>query len=85
MKRMFAALTTISAISLTLSAGAAAENGSESPNIVLIMSDDMGFSDIGCYGGEINTPNLDGLARGGLRFTQFYNGARCCPTRAARC
>ncbi len=53
------------------------------PNIILIMSDDMGYSDIGCYGGEINTPNLDGLAQNGLRFTQFYNGARCCPTRAS--
>ena len=52
------------------------------PNIVLIMSDDMGYSDIGCYGGEIKTPNLDQLAKGGLRFTQFYNTARCCPTRA---
>ncbi len=55
----------------------------ERPNIVLIMADDMGFSDIGCYGSEINTPNLDQLAAGGLRFTQFYNTARCCPTRAA--
>ncbi|MFZ0429199.1 MAG: sulfatase-like hydrolase/transferase, partial [Acidobacteriota bacterium] len=53
------------------------------PNIVLIMSDDMGFSDLGCYGGEIKTPNLDGLARDGLRLTQFYNTARCCPTRAS--
>ena len=53
------------------------------PNIVLIMADDMGFSDIGCYGGEVETPNLDGLAEEGLRFTQFYNAARCCPTRAA--
>ncbi|MCJ7673963.1 MAG: sulfatase-like hydrolase/transferase, partial [Sedimentisphaerales bacterium] len=53
------------------------------PNIVLIMVDDMGFSDIGCYGGEISTPNLDRLAAGGLRFTQFYNTARCCPTRAS--
>jgi arylsulfatase len=53
------------------------------PNIILIMSDDMGFSDIGCYGGEIDTPNLNGLAAGGLRFTQFYNTARCCPTRAS--
>ena len=53
------------------------------PNIVLIMVDDMGFSDIGCYGGEINTPNLDQLAAGGIRFTQFYNAARCCPTRAS--
>ncbi|MHC4434795.1 MAG: sulfatase-like hydrolase/transferase, partial [Planctomycetota bacterium] len=53
------------------------------PNIVIIMSDDMGYSDIGCYGGEINTPTLDGMAAGGLRFTQFYNTARCCPTRAS--
>ena len=53
------------------------------PNIVLIMADDMGFSDIGCYGGEISTPNLDLLAEQGLRFTQFYNTARCCPTRAS--
>ena len=47
------------------------------------MADDMGFSDIGCYGGEIETPNLDALAAGGVRFTQFYNTSRCCPTRAA--
>ncbi len=53
------------------------------PNIVLILADDMGYSDLGCYGGEIETPNLDALAAGGLRFTQFYNAARCCPTRAA--
>lgn len=53
------------------------------PNIVLIMADDMGFSDLGCYGGEIDTPNLDHLAANGVRFTQFYNAARCCPTRAA--
>ena len=53
------------------------------PNIILIMSDDMGYSDIGCYGSEINTPNLDNLAANGLRFTQFYNTARCCPTRAS--
>ena len=53
------------------------------PNIVLIMVDDMGYSDIGCYGGEIRTPNLDSLAKGGVRFTQFYNAARCCPTRAS--
>lgn len=53
------------------------------PSIVVILSDDMGFSDIGCYGGEIATPNLDQLAARGLRFTQFYNTARCCPTRAS--
>ena len=53
------------------------------PNILLIMADDMGFSDIGCYGGEIRTPHLDGLARRGIRFTQFYNNAKCGPTRAS--
>jgi arylsulfatase A-like enzyme len=53
------------------------------PNILLILADDMGYSDIGCYGGEINTPNIDKLARDGVRFTQFYNAARCCPTRAS--
>ena len=53
------------------------------PNIIVILSDDVGYSDIGCFGGEIETPNLDALAKGGLRFTQFYNTARCCPTRAA--
>jgi arylsulfatase len=53
------------------------------PNVVVILADDMGFSDPGCYGGEIATPNLDALAAGGLRFTQFYNTARCWPTRGA--
>jgi len=53
------------------------------PNIVLIMCDDMGWSDIGCYGGEIDTPNLDRLAAEGLRFTQFYNNAKCTTTRAS--
>lgn len=53
------------------------------PNIVVILVDDMGFSDIGCYGGEIETPNLNRLAENGLRFTQFYNAGRCCPTRAS--
>ncbi|MGH7943686.1 MAG: arylsulfatase, partial [Opitutaceae bacterium] len=57
--------------------------GDARPNILIIMSDDMGFSDVGCYGGEINTPNLDSLAANGLRFTQFYNTGRCCPTRAS--
>ena len=53
------------------------------PNIVLILADDMGFSDLGCYGSEISTPSLDKLAAGGMRFTQFYNTPRCCPSRAA--
>lgn len=53
------------------------------PNIIVILADDMGFSDIGCYGGEIQTPNLDRLAADGIRFTRFYNSGRCCPTRAS--
>ena len=53
------------------------------PNIVVILADDLGYSDIGCYGGEIKTPQLDKLAKNGLRFTNFFNTARCCPSRAA--
>lgn len=53
------------------------------PNVLLILADDLGWSDLGCYGGEIKTPNLDGLAKDGLRFIQFYNSARCSPTRAS--
>ncbi len=53
------------------------------PDIIVILSDDVGYSDLGCFGGEIATPQLDALAAEGLRFTQFYNTARCCPTRAS--
>jgi arylsulfatase A-like enzyme len=53
------------------------------PNVLLILADDLGWSDLGCYGGEIHTPHLDALARRGLRFTQFYNSSRCCPSRAS--
>lgn len=53
------------------------------PNVILILADDLGYSDIGCYGGEVQTPNLDYLASNGLRFTSFYNTSRCCPTRAS--
>lgn len=53
------------------------------PNIVFILADDMGFSDIGCYGSEIETPNLDALAKGGIQFTDFHNSPRCCPSRAS--
>ena len=53
------------------------------PNILIILADDLGWSDLGCYGGEIRTPNLDSLAAYGLRFTQFYNCTRCCPSRAS--
>ena len=70
------------ALLLALAAPPTLSAADSRPNIILIMSDDMGYSDIGCYGGEIHTPTLDGLASNGLRFTQFYNTARCCPTRA---
>lgn len=53
------------------------------PNIIIILADDMGYSDIGCFGSETQTPNLDAMARSGLRMTQFYNASRCCPTRAS--
>ena len=63
--------------------GCFAARAAEKPNVIIIMADDVGYSDLGCYGSEIATPNLDALALGGVRFTQFYNTARCCPTRAA--
>lgn len=66
-----------------LAIGSLAEPKPPGPNIVVILADDLGYSDLGCYGGEIATPNLDALAAGGLRFSRFYNAARCCPTRAA--
>ncbi|WP_036745288.1 arylsulfatase [Paenibacillus sp. UNC451MF] len=53
------------------------------PNVILILNDDMGYSDIGCYGGEVETPNLNRLANNGIRLTQFYNTARCSPSRAS--
>ncbi len=86
-RREFISAVGIGAASMTL-AGCGTEAGtsmqlSDRPNILLIMADDMGFSDIGCYGGEIHTPNLDRLADNGLRFTQFYNNGICVPTRAS--
>ena len=71
------------AVAVSLLAFHAGAATAPKPNIMVILSDDMGFSDLGCYGSEINTPNLDKLAANGLRFTQFYNTARCCPTRAS--
>ena len=70
-------------IGLAFWAPARASDTPPRPNIVVILVDDMGFSDISCYGSEIQTPNLDKLASEGLRFTQFYNTGRCCPTRAS--
>jgi len=70
---------------LVLIAGlpAAADSLAQRPNVILVMADDLGWSDIGCYGGEIPTAHIDSLARDGLRFTQFYNNAICGPTRAS--
>lgn len=65
-----------------LPALSASARAADSPNVVVFLADDLGYSDLGCYGGEIATPNLDQLAAGGLRFTQFYNTARCWPSRA---
>ena len=70
-------------LAATMVAAPACAQQSERPNIVLILVDDMGYSDLGCYGSEISTPNLDQLAENGLRMTQFYNTARSCPTRAS--
>ncbi len=67
----------------TVTLHAAAPAHPSKPNIVLILADDLGWSDLGCYGGEIPTPNIDALANGGLRFTQFYNNAVCGPSRAS--
>ena len=69
-------------ILLTLCASCSALAANSKPNLILIMVDDMGYSDIGCYGGEVDTPNIDMLAKNGLRFTQFYNTAKCHTTRA---
>ena len=80
-----ALILTILAVCLSLDTAFADEGPSirSAPNIILVLADDLGFSDLGCYGGEISTPNLDQLAKNGLRFTQFYNCGRGCPTRAA--
>jgi arylsulfatase len=69
--------------SVAAAPGCVAETPGQRPNIVVIMADDLGYSDLGCYGGEIQTPHIDALATQGVRFTQFYNAARCCPSRAS--
>jgi arylsulfatase A-like enzyme len=68
---------------VTTAAECPAQTAAGKPNILIILADDLGFSDLGCYGGEIQTPNVNNLAADGLRFTQFYNTARCWPSRAA--
>jgi len=76
-------LLSIILLPATIVSAADQSASTQRPNIVIIMADDMGYSDLGCFGSEIATPNLDRLAAGGLRFTQFYNTSRCCPTRAS--
>src|SRR5580698_6882213 len=80
MKRRF---TLLVALWLAPTAATFAAPEDTRPNVLIVIADDMGFSDASCYGGEIATPHLDGLARDGLRFSQFYNTARCWPSRAA--
>ncbi len=75
--------TTLLAASQTLLGSQQADLPKSKPNIIVIMADDMGYSDLGCYGSEIHTPNLDALAKAGVKFTHFYNAARCCPSRAS--
>lgn len=85
LRRPLALFCVVAALAFATDASAQAVSADENgrPNIIYIMSDDMGYSDIGCYGSEIDTPNLNRLAENGLRYTQFYNTARCCPTRAS--
>src|SRR5436309_636156 len=79
----FALLATFARPPAALAAAEPEKPARRPPNLVVILADDLGFSDLGCYGGEIQTPNLDALAKNGLRFTQFYNTARCWPSRSA--
>jgi arylsulfatase len=76
-------LLIIAAFLLVFSARVQAQTAPQKPNVVIILADDMGYSDLGCWGSEISTPNIDRLAAQGVRMTQFYNSARCCPSRAA--
>jgi len=79
----FVAVCVGTAVYLGMAAQLSAAGEKRRPDVLVILADDLGYSDLGCYGGEINTPNLDALAQSGLRFTQFYNTARCWPSRAA--
>lgn len=80
---LIAFITGLATVQTSLAADASPQQNPKRPNVLLIMADDLGYSDLGCYGSEIETPNLDRLAKNGLQFTSFYNTARCWPTRAA--
>ncbi|MHC4405840.1 MAG: arylsulfatase [Planctomycetota bacterium] len=79
----FFMITGVAAIMAGMLARADAAQSADRPNVVILFADDLGYSDIGCFGGEIETPHLDRLAAGGVRFSQFYNAGRCCPARAS--
>ena len=83
MMRNISIIITSFVISVSCSFVSNPDTDNTRPNIILIMADDMGYADLGCYGGEIQTPNLDNLAKNGISFRQFYNTGRCCPTRAS--
>ena len=78
-----ALLTALIGCRSTQNASQRTEDKNKQPNIIVIMVDDLGYSDLGSFGGEIETPHLDRLAEDGLRMTQFYNSARCCPSRVS--
>ena len=78
-----AGILLLASVFLLLATAAKPNNVAQRPNIIYILVDDMGYSDIGCYGSEINTPNIDQLANNGIKLRSFYNNARCCPTRAS--
>ncbi len=80
---MIRSITILTTLALGLSSIAIAVADTSQSNIVIVLADDMGYSDIGCFGGEVQTPNLNSLAKEGVRFMQFYNTGRCCPTRAS--
>ena len=82
-RNFFTAVSLWAAPVLVAASVASAPGALGKPNVLLILADDLGWSDLGCYGSEIRTPHLDALAEGGVKFTQFYNSARCCPTRAS--
>ncbi len=71
------------AIAAALLVGSLPAASATRPNVIIVLLDDLGYSDLGCYGGEIDTPNIDALAEGGVRFESFYNSSRCCPSRAS--
>lgn len=82
-KRMYSSLVMTTLASYAMGAADGVEKKDNRPNILVVLVDDMGFSDLGCMGGEIQTPHIDGLAESGVRFNQFYNCGRSCPTRAS--